>query len=184
MRVKWLMILVSILLTAVLVACGSTSTAPEATATTAPTVTAIVSPSPEPTPTPLPTPTPTPVATPTPLPRLNPLPIGATADWTATDDLTGIDGTVTVNEDGTLTLAGFVFLAAEAPGVDIRLGVDGDYSDEESVSLRDITGKTYEGRSLTLTLPDEAYDGRRLNSIGVVCYNTGDVFDSAQFSAE
>jgi len=73
----------------------------------------------------------------------------------------------------------FVFLAAEAPGVDIRLGVDRNFEDDVAVSLKDITGDTYEGGSLTLTIPDEAFDGREFNSIGVVYYDNGDVFDWA-----
>ena len=71
----------------------------------------------------------------------------------------------------------FVFLAEEAPGVDIRLGVGDDFSDEVAVSLKDITGKTYEGRSLTLTIPAAAFDGRTFDSIGVFCYDNGDLFD-------
>ena len=73
----------------------------------------------------------------------------------------------------------FVFLAAEASGVDIRLGVDRNFEDDVAVSLKDITGDTYEGGSLTLTIPDEAFDGRTFNSIGVVCYDNGEVFDWA-----
>ncbi len=109
------------------------------------------------------------------------LPIGASADWTATGDPIGIEGQIEVTSPEQIVIRDFVFLAAEAPGVDIRLGVDDDFSDGVGVSLKDITGDTYEGRNLTLTLPDEAFDGRSFNSIGVFCFETGDLFDYATF---
>lgn len=107
------------------------------------------------------------------------LPIGSTANWTETNDIIGIEGEIEFTSATQLVIRNFVFLAAEAPGVDIRLGVGDDFSEDVGVSLRDITGKTYEGRSLTLTLPAEAFDGRSFDSIGVFCFDTGDLFDYA-----
>ncbi len=135
-----------------------------------------------PTNTPPATETPLPTDTPTPPPTIDyqPLfPIGSTADWTATSDAIGIEGTIEFISATQLRISGFVFLAAEAPGVDIRLGVDRNFDDNVSVSLKDITGDIYEGGGLTLTIPDEAFDGREFNSIGVVCYDNGDIFDWA-----
>ena len=106
-------------------------------------------------------------------------PIGATANWTETSDVIGIDGEIEFISATQLVIRNFVFLAAEAPGVDIRLGVGDDFADGVGVSLRDITGKTYEGRSLTLTIPAAAFDGRSFDSIAVFCFDTGDLFDSA-----
>lgn len=107
--------------------------------------------------------------------------IGVVADLTATDDFIGIDGVFEIISMTEIRVTGMLFTVIEAPGVDIRLGVDRDFSDEVSVSLRDITGKTYDYRNFTLTIPPEAFDGRRFNSIGIFCYDTGDLFDFAIF---
>lgn len=120
----------------------------------------------------------TPSEAPTPVPEPI-VPVGSTASWTLTNDTIGIEGEIEFTSATQLVIRDFVFLAAEAPGVDIRLGMGDDFSDAVSVSLRDITGKTYEGRSLTLTIPPAAFDGRSFDSIAVVCFDTGDVFDSA-----
>lgn len=109
------------------------------------------------------------------------IPVGSTADWTATLDPVGIDGVVEVIDVNKVRISNFVFLAAEAPGVDIRLGLDGDFSDVAAVVLKDITGQVYEGRSLTLTIPDAAFDGRAFDSISVFCFETGEIFDWALF---
>ncbi|WP_420640936.1 hypothetical protein [Candidatus Leptofilum sp.] len=153
-----------------------------ASSTAPPLPTAVPTNSPESTPTATQLPTAVPAtdtpSAPTPMPEPV-IPVGSTASWTATDDITGIEGEIEFLSATQLVIRDFVFLAAEAPGVDIRLGVGNDFSDEVSVSLRDITGKTYEGRSLTLMIPAMAFDGRTFDSIGVVCYDNGDVFDSA-----
>jgi hypothetical protein len=141
-------------------------------------------PEPEPTDTPVPpTDTPEPTATPEPEAPFEPekplFPIGSTADWTETNDPLGIEGEIEFISATQIRISNFVFLAAEAPGVDIRLGVGDDFSDGVGVSLKDITGDTYEGRSLTLNIPPQAFDGRFFNSIGVFCFDTGDLFDYA-----
>lgn len=143
-------------------------------------------PDPEPTATSEPTATLEPTAEPTATPLVDPDPlfeIGASANWTDTNDLLGIEGEIEYTSATEIVIRDFVFLAAEAPGVDIRLGVDDDFSDEVAVSLKDITGRTYEGRSLTLTIPPEGFDGRSFNSIGVFCFDTGDLFDWAPIEA-
>lgn len=109
--------------------------------------------------------------------------IGATANWTETKDPVGIEGEIEYVSATEIVIRNFVFLAEEAPGVDIRLGVGNDFSDEVAVSLRDITGRTYEGRTVTLTIPPAGFDGRAFDSIGVYCYDTGELFDWALFDA-
>lgn len=111
------------------------------------------------------------------------VPVGAMADWTATNDPVGVGGQVEIRSAEQIVIREFFFLAAEAPGVDIRLGIDNDFSDGVGVSLKNITGQTYEGRSLTLTVPDKAYDGRSFSSIGVFCFDTGELFDHALFES-
>jgi hypothetical protein len=111
------------------------------------------------------------------------IPIGATADFTASNDIAGIEGQVEVISETEIKIRDFVSLVAPAPGVDIRLGVDGDISDEAAVVLKDITGKTYEGRSLTLTIPDAAFDGRTYDTIAVMCFETGELFDKTTFES-
>ena len=74
-----------------------------------------------------------------------------------------------------------LFTVVEAPGVDIRLGFDRDFSEENSVSLKDITGNTYNYRDFILKIPTEAFDGRIFNSIAIYCYDTGDIFDVSVF---
>lgn len=136
------------------------------------------------TPTPIETIAPTPTATLTPGPTNTFAPIfeiGARADLSATDDFIGIEGVFEIVSMTEIKVTGMLFTVVEAPGVDIRLGVDRDFSDEVSVSLRDITGKTYNYRDFTLTIPPEAFDGRSFNSIGIFCYDTGDLFDFAVF---
>ena len=135
-------------------------------------------PTPEPEIVPTVTPEPTILAEPTAEPEPI-IPIGSTANWTETADSIGIEGEIEFLSATQVRIENFVFLAAEAPGVDIRLGVGDDFSDEVAVSLKDITGKTYEGRSLTLTIPAEAFNGRFFDSIGILCYDTGDLFDAA-----
>lgn len=125
-----------------------------------------------------PTPQPTPAAT---VARTPLWAIGSTADWTATNDPVGIEGRVEVISADQIVVRGFVSFVSEAPGVDIRLGVGGDFSDAVAVSLKDITGDEYDGRTLTLTLPDAAFDSRTFDSIGVFCFDTGDLFDYALF---
>jgi len=107
--------------------------------------------------------------------------VGVRADLTATDDFIGIEGVFEIVSMTEIKVTGMLFTIVEAPGVDIRLGVDRDFSDEVAVSLRDITGKTYNYRNFTLTIPSEAFDGRSFNSIGIFCYDTGDLFDFAVF---
>ena len=109
------------------------------------------------------------------------IPLGAIADWTASDDIAGIEGLVEVIDFNQIRITEFVSLVSPAPGVDIRLGMGRDFSDEVAVVLRDITGRDFEGRSLTLTIPDAAYDGRTFDSIAVFCWETGEIFDWAQF---
>lgn len=123
--------------------------------------------------------TPTPEAT---VERVPVLPIGTTADLTASDDSLGIEGTVTVVSATEIVIEDFVFLADEAPGVDIRLGIGKDFSDDVALSLKDITGKIYKNRRLQLTIPASAM-GNEYDSIGIVCYDTGDVFDFALFQS-
>lgn len=136
--------------------------------------------SPEPTATPEPTVSPEP--TPAPTAESEPLfELGATANWTETNDPIGIEGEIEYISATEIVIRNFVFLAEEAPGVVIRLGVGDDFSDEVAVSLRDITGRTYEGRTVSLTIPPAGFDGRTFNSIGVYCYDTGDLFDWAVF---
>jgi hypothetical protein len=133
-----------------------------------------------------PTASPLPTRTPAPTPTIDyqPLfPIGSTADWTASSDAIGIEGAVEFISATQLRIRDFVFLAAEAPGVDIRLGLDRNFDNGVAVSLKDITGDIYDGGSLTLTIPDEAFDGRQFNSIAVVCYDNGDIFDWALIEA-
>lgn len=116
------------------------------------------------------------------LERLPILPIGATADLSRTDDSLAIGGLVVVASDTEIVIEDFVFLAKEAPGVDIRLGIGDNFSDDVSISLKDITGKVYEGRRLRLTIPAGAL-GREFDSIGVFCFATGDLFDYAMFQS-
>lgn len=108
------------------------------------------------------------------------LPIGAIADFSASDDIVGIEGVVEVVSERELLIRDFVSLVEEAPGVDIRLGVGDDFSDEVALSLKDITGRLYEGRSVTLLIPDSA-SGRTFDSIAVFCFDTGELFDFAIF---
>lgn len=63
------------------------------------------------------------------------LPVGATADWTTSNDLVGIQGLVEVISERELVVRDFVLLVEEAPGVDIRLGVGNDFSGEVAVRL-------------------------------------------------
>lgn len=63
------------------------------------------------------------------------LPVGATADWTTSNDLVGIQGLVEVISERELVVRDFVSLVEEAPGVDIRLGVGNDFSDEVAMRL-------------------------------------------------
>lgn len=107
--------------------------------------------------------------------------VGARADLGATDDYIGIEGVFEVVSMTEIKVTGLVFTVVEAPGVDIRLGVDQDFSDEVAVSLRDITGASYNYRDFTLRIPSAAFDGRSFNSIGIFCYDTGDLFDFAIF---
>jgi hypothetical protein len=106
---------------------------------------------------------------------------GSTADFTASNDVAGIEGLVEVRSETEIVIRDFVSLVSAAPGVDIRLGVDGDVSDDVAVVLRDITGKDFEGRSLTLTIPDRAFDGRTYDTIAVMCWETGEIFDQVSF---
>jgi hypothetical protein len=131
---------------------------------------------PEPTLEPADTPTPEPTAA---LSEL--IPIGSVADLTSSDDIAGIEGVVEVISVNQVRIREFVSLVSAAPGVDIRLGFNRDFSDEVAAVLKDITGDDYEGRSLTLTIPDSAYDGRSFNSISVFCWETGEIFDWATF---
>jgi hypothetical protein len=123
--------------------------------------------------------TPTPEAT---VERVPILPIGTTADLTASDDSLGIEGMVTIISATEIVIEDFVFLADEAPAVDIRLGIGKDFSDDVALSLKVITGKIYQGRRLQLTIPVSAM-GNEYDSIGIVCYDTGDVFDFAFFQS-
>jgi hypothetical protein len=109
------------------------------------------------------------------------IPIGSSASLTETNDLVGVEGEAEVTSENQIVLRDFVYLAPEAPGVDIRLGVGRDFSDEVAVPLKDITGNTYEGRDLKLTIPTTAA-GRTFTSIGVFCYATGDLFDFAEIN--
>ncbi len=109
------------------------------------------------------------------------IPIGSTADFTASDDIAGIEGQVEVISKTEIKIRNFVSLLAPAPGVDIRLGVNGDISDDVAIVLKDITGKTYEGRTLTLKIPDKAFDGRTYDTISVMCFATGEIFDVITF---
>jgi hypothetical protein len=121
-----------------------------------------------------------PAETPTPEPTLEYfeiIPIGSTADFTASADLAGIAGMVEVTAVNQIKISDFVSLVGAAPGVDIRLGLDRDFSGGVAVSLRDITGQDFEGRTVTLTIPDSAFDGRTFNSISVFCFETGEIFD-------
>ena len=111
-----------------------------------------------------------------------PIPIGSIADWTSSADINGIEGIVEVTGVDEIVIQDFVSFVAPAPGVDIRLGMGRDFSDEASVVLRDITGKEYDGRTLTLTIPSAAFAGRSFNSIAVFCYETGEIFDYAEFA--
>jgi hypothetical protein len=126
----------------------------------------------------------------TPTPTANPVveyyeivPIGSTADFTASNDIAGVEGQVEVVSENQIKISDFVALLAAAPGVDIRLGIDGDYSDEVAVVLKDITGKNYEGRTLTLTIPDRAFDGQTYDGIAVICFDTGELFDAVTFAS-
>ncbi len=109
------------------------------------------------------------------------IPAGSTADLTASNDIAGIEGMVEVRSETEIVIRDFVSLVSAAPGVDIRLGVDGDVSDDVAIVLRDITGKDFEGRSLTLTIPDRAFDGRTYDTIAMMCWETGEIFDQATF---
>ena len=109
--------------------------------------------------------------------------IGVKADLGTTDDYIGIDGVFEIISMTEIEVTDFLFTVVEAPGVDIRLGVDRDFSDEVAVSLRDITGNSYENRDFKLTIPAAAFDGRSFNSIGIYCYDTGDLFDFAVFES-
>ena len=109
------------------------------------------------------------------------IPIGSTADLTASEDIAGIEGLVEVTAVNQIKISDFVSVVGAAPGVDIRLGLDRDFSDDVAVVLRDITGDNFEGRSLTLTIPDSAFDGRTFNSISVFCWETGEIFDWVVF---
>ena len=131
------------------------------------------------------TPTVEPEDTPTPEPieYYEIIPIGSMADFTVSNDIAGIEGQVEVISENQIRISDFVSLVAAAPGVDIRLGIDGDYSDEVAVVLTDITGKTYEGRSLTLTIPDKAFDGQTYNGIAVMCFDTAEIFDKVDFTS-
>lgn len=131
---------------------------------------------------PTPTPVPTETATPEPTVILSPIiPIGSTADFSGSDDALGIGGLAEVIEVNKIRIRDFVSPSGVAPGVDIRLGQGADFTDEVAVILRDITGDNYEGRSLTLTIPNEAYDGRTFNSIAIYCFDTGEIFDWVVF---
>jgi len=126
-----------------------------------------------------------PVETPTPEATIERVPIlliGTTANLTASDDSLGIEGKVTVVSATEIVIEDFVFLADEAPAVDIRLGIGKDFSDDVALSLKDITGKIYQGRRLQLTIPASAM-GNEYDSIGIVCYDNGDVFDYALFQS-
>ncbi|MFZ0547709.1 MAG: hypothetical protein WAM60_19840, partial [Candidatus Promineifilaceae bacterium] len=91
--------------------------------TAVPTATVSPTDTPEPAPTetavpPTATPAPTQIPRPTPTIDYQPLfPIGSTADWTATTDAVGIEGTVEFISATQLTIRDFVFFATEAPGV-------------------------------------------------------------------
>lgn len=161
---------------AVLTACApATPLSPTVAGDAAPTAPDSTTAAPVPTTTLTATPVPTPVIEAGPV-----LPIGAIADWTASPDPVDIEGIVEVVSERELAIRDFVSLVAEAPGVDIRLGVGDDFSDAVAIPLRDITGKVYEGRVLRLTIPPAAL-GRTVDSIAVYCYATGDVFDFAVF---
>lgn len=135
-------------------------------------------------PTPQVTETEEPASTPTPEPTVERepiIPLGAKADFTASEDNIGIEGSVEVRSATELVIRDFVFLVYEAPGVDIRLGIGDDFTDSIAVSLKDITGKEFDGRVVNLRIPDSAFDGRAFDSIAVYCYVTGEVFDSVRF---
>ena len=109
--------------------------------------------------------------------------IGVKADLGSTEDYLAISGVFEIISMTEIEVTDFLFTVVEAPGVDIRLGVDRDFSDEVAVSLRDITGNSYENRDFTLRIPPAAFDGRSFNSIGIYCYDTGDLFDFAVFES-
>lgn len=203
MRVKIYIRTMLLLFVLVLAACRAAAEAVDATTpnepepTAVPSATAVlptntVQPQPTDTPEPAPTDSPEPAPTQTPEPTAevetseDPTPlfaIGATASWTESNDVLGIEGEIEYISATEIVIRDFLFLASEAPGVDIRLGIDDDFTDGVGVSLKDITGKTYEGRSFTLTIPAEGFDGRSFNSIGVFCFDTGDLFDWALLEA-
>lgn len=126
----------------------------------------------------LPTETVTPGPTKTFFPILD---IGSVADLGFTDDIIGIFGRFEIISVTEIELTGFTFTAIEAPGVDIQLGIDGNFDDEFAVSLRDVTGVRHENRIFKLTIPSAAFDGRNFNSIAVFCYDTGGGFDYIVF---
>lgn len=111
----------------------------------------------------------------------DPLQIGAIADFSISEDFYGIAGSAEIVSDTQIVISGFVSFLAEAPGVDIRLGIDGDFSDEVALSLKNITGKDFDGRTVTLTFPVGTLESGRYDSIAVFCFDTGDLFDSAVF---
>lgn len=109
--------------------------------------------------------------------------VGSVADFGLTDDYIGIDGRFEIVSMTEIEVTGLLFTVVEAPGVDIRLGIDRNFDDAFAVSLRDITGKTYNSRDFTLTIPSAAFDGRSFNSIAIYCYDTGDIFDFVLFDS-
>ena len=111
------------------------------------------------------------------------LQVGAIADFSASNDSYGIEGSVEIISDTQIVISGFVSFLAKAPGVDIRLGLDGDFSDAVALSLIDITGEDFDGRTLTLTLPPGTLGSGLYDSIAVFCFDANVLFDSAVFVA-
>ena len=111
------------------------------------------------------------------------LQVGAIADFSASNDSYGIEGSVEIISDTQIVISGFVSFLAKAPGVDIRLGLDGDFSVAVALSLIDITGEDFDGRTLTLTLPPGTLGSGLYDSIAVFCFDANVLFDSAVFVA-
>lgn len=186
---KTRLIVIPALAILVLAACSpQAAEAPDDTAADAEVIQAELTDTPSPTETVAPTPTetiapsPTVTFTPGPTPTFAPIfDVGVIADLGTTDDIIGIEGVFEIVSMTEIKVTGMLFTVLEAPGVDIRLGVDRDFSDEVAVSLKDITGIRYNYRDFTITIPSEAFDGRSFNSIGIYCYDTDDLFDFAVF---
>lgn len=170
-----------------LAACSAGGEAAQATATYTST-----SPPPAATPTATPTATEEPTITLIPIPTeistsvpervfVPPLPIGAIADFSLNNDILGISGVVEIVSDTKMVISGFFSPLDLAPGVDIRLGINGDFTDAVALSLKDITGRNFDGSTVTLNLPPGTLTSGRYDSIAVFCYDTGELFDFAVF---